>query len=697
IAARLKQNPGPLRQDIAYFADKYVYHADGMTKPVTDEDRQVLLMREDETRSQMANLVAAFGAENCYQLYDRLAMQVVVRKAYMEAYNRSFMMPGVTLLDEIKLMHDNAWNHEKAEDIGLRLRVLKLSYAEVAEIPLIAYRLMTYDQFLVASPQVFLPKTLKDDPCLKKLQQGAGAVAENALTLKGKNGDISAGFYANNSIDATFQENLKVEAKTQHESRPGGSSDTVIQGSGTFETKDTGTIKLEATGGILEENGIKVSSGDVKIGAGQGIVHGTVQERDISQESKRRAFGGKTEKTTIKSTDIVSHIRGAKGIVLYSTKEGVKINFTATGGVLESDNIKFDGVNIIQLKAAVNTTDTTINSSSGNHITGKKSLKRHHTHQESVPFKFCGLGGGVTGTLDLGEVDFLSPQGAIFGNGVNKGRIKKGYFQCRADVDHVEEIKQNGNPLVNKVIQQGHHQEILVLPQILGKNEFVFGELVVEAPKRLIDPEYEEYVKGMGGTLVMKEEEFRHWRTVSKSLSPLMMTAVGIGCAFFVWPGAAGAVSIAGKAALCCGVAQMSNNLVACDGDPFKAIARLASFPQLKQMAIAAATAGLCAKLFEFFTLPTDSTAFEFMEELKKAGIRAGVNAAVNAAVAGKGFGLAARDALLTGVVSLGASFLSSQIGQMRSPLNPDGTPNEAQLGFWEHKFMHAALGGLSA
>jgi hypothetical protein len=85
------------------------------------------------------------------------------------------------------------------------------------------------------------------------------------------------------------------------------------------------------------------------------------------------------------------------------------------------------------------------------------------------------------------------------------------------------------------------------------------------------------------------------------------------------------------------------------------------------------------------------------MEELKKAGIRAGVNAGVNAAVAGKGFGLAARDALYTGIVSLGASFLSSQIGQMRSPLNPDGTPNEAQLGFWEHKFMHAALGGLSA
>ncbi|MFO0525915.1 MAG: DUF637 domain-containing protein, partial [Alphaproteobacteria bacterium] len=697
LAARLKQNPGALRQDIAYFANKYVYHADGMTKPVTEEGRMVLLMREEESRTQMAKLVAAFGAENCYQLYDRLAMQVVVRRAYMDAYNRSFMMPGVTLLEEIKIMHDNAWNHEKAEDIGLRLRVLKISYAEVAEIAMIAYRLMTYDEFLVAEPHIFLPKILKDDPCLQKLQQGAGAVAEDTLSLKGKKGDLSAGFYANNKIEGVFDENLKAGAKTQHDSRRGGASDTLIPGSGTFETKDTGAVKLEATGGTLEERGLKVSGGHVKIGAGKGIAHGTVTESDTTEEYKRGRFGGKTQKTTTKTTDVVSHIRGAKGIVIYATKEGVKINFTATGGVLESDHITFKGVNIMQLKAAANTTDTTINKSSGNHITGKKSLKRHHTHHESVPFECRGLGGGVTGTLDVGEVDFLSPEGAVFGNALNKGHIKQGYFKCRVDVDHVEEIKQNGNPVVNKIVQQGHHQEILAPVQIKGRNEMIFDELEVEAPKHLIDPEYEACIKGMGGTLVTKEEDFKHWRKVSKSLSPLAMTAIGIGCAFFVLPGAEYAWAIAAKAAISCGIVNFSDSMVACDGNPLKAVKRLASFPQLKQMAIAAATAGLCAKLFECFSVANTGKTFEFIAEMKKAVIRAGVSAGVNAAVAGKGFGLAARDALLTGVVSLGAGFLSSQIGKMYSPDNPDGTPNVNKIGYWEHKFMHAGLGGLSA
>ncbi|MFO0373778.1 MAG: hypothetical protein ACK5YY_00530, partial [Alphaproteobacteria bacterium] len=75
--------------------------------------------------------------------------------------------------------------------------------------------------------------------------------------------------------------------------------------------------------------------------------------------------------------------------------------------------------------------------------------------------------------------------------------------------------------------------------------------------------------------------------------------------------------------------------------------------------------------------MATNSKTFEFVAELKKAGIRAGVNAGVNAAVAGKGFGIASRDALLTGVVSLGAGFLSSHIGKMYNPENPDGTPNQ--------------------
>lgn len=78
-------------------------------------------------------------------------------------------------------------------------------------------------------------------------------------------------------------------------------------------------------------------------------------------------------------------------------------------------------------------------------------------------------------------------------------------------------------------------------------------------------------------------------------------------------------------------------------------------------MAIAAATAGLCAKLFECFSVANTGKTFEFIAEMKKAVIRAGVNAGVNAAVAGKGLALPP-ERPVDGVVSLG----------VRLPLVPD-------------------------
>lgn len=86
---------------------------------------------------------------------------------------------------------------------------------------------------------------------------------------------------------------------------------------------------------------------------------------------KRGRFGGKTEKTTIKTTAVPVRIRGAGNIRFYSTKQNGKGAILLAGSTIESNNTS------IELEAVVCGTasdhfEERVKKSGGNHVTGKK-------------------------------------------------------------------------------------------------------------------------------------------------------------------------------------------------------------------------------------------------------------------------------------------------------------------------------------
>ncbi|MFO0373788.1 MAG: AHH domain-containing protein [Alphaproteobacteria bacterium] len=681
--------PTPFNTQMNYF-DKYLIEAPRFRDPA-DMHSQTLAVPDGVAREVIQKMIAKAGYEKCYRLFDRLGLEMAVQRLLMATYNTGHVIAGLSFSEQVTAMLKAANENPDAQMVGFKMKMVYKSQIEHVDKPSIYFELLMSDGMLVTVPLLKLPDDFIKSGAIQHLQSGMGAVAHDTLGYNAEDIDLEAKQYAK-KVDITAQDTLRIAMATQQEGHGNVSRTDKIAGSGEVSGDQ---VNLTA-GNRMTLAGATVKGRKTAITFGNLLDLQAVNTATSTHTAKKTSFGGKKEKTVTDVSANVCLIEGTENLKIQFLDKGLGHMKTA-GGVLKSDHADIH-IKSLAGGAAHNTHGEHFKKTGGK-VPGSKGGERHLERKTAIPLEI--LPSSETKdpenptTLRMVVDDGAKLEAVRLGHAKTTGHIGELSVDVCTDTEHLQQVKHADYVGINKVTQSGHYHEHHRGVNFLGDVDITVGKVVkAKVPKNMDENDpLIVFLKSKGATIEVCEDIIKKWHKSQKSLSPLAMVAVGVGC-FFLIPTPSAilgvttkAAMVAAKAAICCGISQFSNSIVSHDGDPVKALKQLVSFPALQQMAIAAATAGLCEWLCGAVTDPTVVKTFDFIEKLKEFGTQAAVNAGVQIALAGEQPLGAMKQALVGGIVSLGASFLSFEAGVLK----------DKGMHSLTHKLMHGAIGGLTA